>query len=165
MGPDSDRRLTNWEKTWGSACGSRSAGSSATEQSAILRRSKTCASRSPSIYQQLSKRYPLRLLPRYQGGERSPFGRQLRVDHLGARLSILNYVTHSRMSLADANFVWFFNLLTTGAEYKAKMWHQSARFEKSWHPFRQIWIVFTHWRDPQLQVGENFNWIIWRLKG
>ena len=24
------------------------------------------------------------------------------------------------------------------------MWHQSARFEKSWPPFHQIWIIFTH---------------------
>ena len=38
---------------------------------------------------------------------------------------------------------------------------KSARFEKSWPPFCQIWIIFTE--NPQLQASENSNWIIWRL--
>ena len=41
---------------------------------------------------------------------------------------------------------------------KDEMSHQSAIFEKSWLPFCQIWIIFT-------QVGENLDWINWRLKG
>ena len=43
------------------------------------------------------------------------------------------------------------------------MWHQSAIFENSWPLFCQIWIIFTH--ESQLQVGENSDWKIWRLKG
>ena len=49
------------------------------------------------------------------------------------------------------------------------MW--SAIFENSWPLFGQIWLIFNHLEvvdrvsETQLQVGENSDWIIWRLKG
>ena len=71
--------------------------------------------------------------------------------------------------------------LTSGAEYigfftqllphsvppfmhvKAILWHQSARFEKTWPLFCKIWIIEIVDRvsETQVQVDENSNWIIW----
>ena len=49
---------------------------------------------------------------------------------------------------------------------KGKMWHQSARFENSWPPFCQVWIISLTWScQSRQQVGENSNEIIWRLGG
>ena len=36
---------------------------------------------------------------------------------------------------------------------KDKTWHQSTRFQNSWPPFCQIWIIFT-----------NFKWVMIRIK-
>ena len=42
---------------------------------------------------------------------------------------------------------------------KAIMWHQSARFEKSWPPFCQIWIIFTHLKLWIASARHNFKWV------
>ena len=42
---------------------------------------------------------------------------------------------------------------------KDKMWHQPARFEKSWPPFCQIWIIFTHLKLRIASAGHNFKWV------
>ena len=42
---------------------------------------------------------------------------------------------------------------------KDKMWHQSARFENSWHPFCQIWIIFTHLKLWITSPRHNFKWV------
>ena len=39
------------------------------------------------------------------------------------------------------------------------MWHQSARFEKSWPPFFQIWIIFTHLKLWVASARHNFKWV------
>ena len=71
-----------------------------------------------------------------------------------------------------------FNPLTAGAEYfgfftqlsphlvppfkhiiKAIMGHQSARFEKNWPPFCQIWIIFTHLKLWIASARHNFKWV------
>ena len=51
------------------------------------------------------------------------------------------------------------------------MWHQSAIFEKkltsilsNLNNFHSLEVV-DRVSEAQLQVGENSNWIIWRLKG
>ena len=51
------------------------------------------------------------------------------------------------------------------------MWHQSAKFENSWpqffsnlNNFHSLEVV-DRVSETQLQVGENSDWIIWRLKG
>ena len=69
------------------------------------------------------------------------------------------------------------NPLTTGAKYigfftqllphsvppfkhvKAIMWHQSARFKKSWPPFCQIWIILTHLMLWIASARHNFMWV------
>ena len=38
------------------------------------------------------------------------------------------------------------------------MWHQLARFEKSWPPFCQIWIIFTHFKLWITSTKHNFKW-------
>ena len=51
------------------------------------------------------------------------------------------------------------------------MWHQSAMFKQQ---FTSILSILNNFHslevvdrvsEKQLQVGENSNWIIWRLKG
>ena len=42
---------------------------------------------------------------------------------------------------------------------KAIIWHQSARFEKSWPPFCQISIIFTHAKLWIASAGHNFKWV------
>ena len=39
------------------------------------------------------------------------------------------------------------------------MWHQSARFEKSWPPFCQIWIIFTHLKLWIASARHNCKWV------
>ena len=69
------------------------------------------------------------------------------------------------------------NPLTAGAEYigvftpllphsvppykhvKAIMWHQSARFENSWPPFCQIWIISSHLKLWIASARHNFKWV------
>ena len=73
--------------------------------------------------------------------------------------------------------IYHINPLTAGAEYigvftqllahsvppfkhvKAIMWHQSARFEKRWPPFCQIWIIFTHLKLWIASARHNFKWV------
>ena len=69
-----------------------------------------------------------------------------------------------------------FNPLTAGAAYilvfiflahqvplfkyvKDKMWHQPARFEKSWPLVYQIWIIFTHLKLWIASARNNFKWV------
>ena len=40
-----------------------------------------------------------------------------------------------------------------------KTWHQSARFENSWPPFCQIWIIFTHLKLWIVSARHNFKWV------
>ena len=75
---------------------------------------------------------------------------------------------------------WRFNPLTAGVAYnrvfvlahfvlahyvplfkyvKDKIWHQSARFENSWPPFCQIWIIFTHLKLWIASARHNFKWV------
>ena len=42
---------------------------------------------------------------------------------------------------------------------KDKMWHQPARFEKSWPPFCQIWIIFTRLKLWIASARHNFKWV------
>ena len=39
------------------------------------------------------------------------------------------------------------------------MWHQPARFENSWPPFCQIWIIFTHLKLWIASARHNFKWV------
>ena len=39
------------------------------------------------------------------------------------------------------------------------MWHQPERFEKSWPPFCQIWIIFTHLKLWIASARHNFKWV------
>ena len=39
------------------------------------------------------------------------------------------------------------------------MCHQPARFEKSWPPFCQIWIIFTHLKLWIASARHNFKWV------
>ena len=42
---------------------------------------------------------------------------------------------------------------------KDTMWHQPARFEKSWPPFCQIWLIFTHLKLWIVSARHNFKWV------
>ena len=42
---------------------------------------------------------------------------------------------------------------------KDKKWHQPAIFEKSWPPFCQIWIIFTHLKLWIASARHNFKWV------
>ena len=42
---------------------------------------------------------------------------------------------------------------------KDKMWQQSARFENSWPPFCQIWIIFTHLKLWIASARHKFKWV------
>ena len=39
------------------------------------------------------------------------------------------------------------------------MWHQPARFENSWPPFCQIWIIFTYLKLWIASASHNFKWV------
>ena len=43
------------------------------------------------------------------------------------------------------------------------MWHQSARFEKSWPLFCQIWIIFTLLKLWIVSARHNFKWLKFKL--
>ena len=50
---------------------------------------------------------------------------------------------------AGAEYIGFFpqllpHLVPPFKHVKAIMWNESARFEKGWPPFCEIWIIFTH---------------------
>ena len=61
---------------------------------------------------------------------------------------VLRLVYELNPLTAGAHIFGFPFLLTQKVPHlkyiKAKMWHQPARFEKSWPLFFQIWIIFTH---------------------
>ena len=46
----------------------------------------------------------------------------------------------------------------------SNIWKQLTSILSNLNNFRSLEVV-SRWRDPQLQVGENSDWIIWRLKG
>ena len=52
----------------------------------------------------------------------------------------------------------FINTLCTTV-CQDKTWHQPARFEKSWPPFCQIWIIFTHLKLWIASARHNFKWV------
>ena len=67
-------------------------------------------------------------------------------------------------------YIFYYHIISALKHVRYKTWHQSARFVNSWPPFCQIWIIFTDLKlwiasaRHSFQVGENSNWIIWRLK-
>ena len=84
--------------------------------------------------------------------------------------------TQNRNNVPTLRGSKYINPLTAGAAYirffyfywhikyhisnvKDEWRHQPARFEKSWPPFCQIWIIFTHLKLWIASATHNFKWV------
>ena len=74
--------------------------------------------------------------------------------------SIINPLTAGDAYRPYSDFhVLLAHSVPTFKHVKDKMWHQSARFEKSWPTFCQIWIIFTHLKLWIASATHNFKWV------
>ena len=68
-------------------------------------------------------------------------------------------------SVHDYCCFWFVLFVYQITDTGNKMCVQTSGFAKDTSQIKQLWAIFTHYRDPQLQVGWNLKKLTQQDKG